>query len=246
VIGWRTAARLLAGTIVLSVAAAILAAATQAPREPIGPARLCGPGRAQLSGPPTATGRPAYVACVPVLSQRSGTSRLDLRYSTAVSRATSSSALAVCWSERDWTQIDAVTKRALGDGIAATGGFVWDGQQVANLPPRLCRNLDRTVHDGQRRSVDRWTAWAFKNLTHEALHVAGVDDEAVTECYALQQMAQTIEALGLNRSYAERLAALGWSRYKRLARVQPLYFSIDCRNGGPLDLAPWSSRWPTA
>jgi len=240
---WRIAARLLPFMLLLSVAAATLAAATAASRPEPGRVQACGRAQALVAGPRTAEGYPAYVACLP-LSRRGAESRLDPRYSQAASGATSTTTLAVCWSERDWAQVDAAAKRTFGEGIAETGGFVWEGQQVANLPPRLCRRLDRVVHE-RRLHIDRWTAWAFKNLTHEALHVAGVDDEAQTECFALQRMTETVTALGFDRPVAERLAALAWSRYQVLAPLQPRYFSPGCRNGGPLDLSPLAPRWPS-
>jgi hypothetical protein len=201
--------------------------------------QLCAPGLAQLAAPPSAARTPAYVACVHVSSRRSVESRLDLRYGAAANTA------AVCWSARDWTRLDSVATRAFGEGVAATGGFVWDGQRIANLPPRLCRILDRVMAK-RKLPFDRWTAWAFKNLTHEALHVAGVDDEAKAECFALQRMAETVRRLGFERRDAERLARVSWSRYQRLRKVEPRYFSTECRNDGTLDLSPRSPRWPTA
>ena len=142
----------------------------------------------------------------------------------------------VCWGGDTWKQLGRITAEAFGDSTARTGGFVSDGQQVVNLPGRLCRYLDLAAYEHAQR-VDRWTAWAFKNLTHEGVHVAGVVNEAATECYAMQLMARTIESLGLGGRYARALTAVSWSRYPRLRKLAPVYWTGFCHDGGPYDLA---------
>jgi hypothetical protein len=149
-----------------------------------------------------------------------------------------------CWGDRAWRQIGRISKLTFGHSTAHTGGFVWDGQQVANLPGRVCRFLDAVTYRHVRR-VNRAVAWAFKNLTHEAIHVAGVDDEAATECYAIQLMAQTIDNLGLGRAYGQRVARLSWSRYPRMKLIGRRYWTASCHDGGPLDLRPATSQWPS-
>ena len=103
-----------------------------------------------------------------------------------------------------------VNAEAFGDSTARTGRNVSDGQQVVNLAGRQCRYLDFAAIEHVRH-VDRWSAWAFKNLTHESIHVAGVGNEEATECYAMQLMARTIESLGLGRRYAHALTGVSSS-----------------------------------
>jgi hypothetical protein len=214
-----------------------------APAAPSG-SDLCKPGLAQIIGLPGPDGRPTYIACVRVAEQPLSGARVDLRYSAAVSQTTATDTIVVCWGDRAWTQIGQITKQTLGASMAHTGGFVWDGQQVANLPGRLCRYLDAVTYR-HSRAINRSVAWAFKNLTHEAIHVAGVTNEAATECYAIQLMAQTFSNLGLGRRYGERVARLSWSRYPRMRKIGPIYWTQKCQNDGPLDLRPGNARWPS-
>ena len=169
--------------------------------------------------------------------------RLDPRYGAAGTAATGAAAVVVCWGGDTWNQLSRINAEAFGDSTARTGGFVSDGQQVVNLPGRLCRYLDLALY-AHARHVDRWTAWAFKNLTHESVHVAGVGNEAATECYAMQLMARTIEWLGLGRRYAHALTGVSWSRYPRLRRLAPIYGRASAATAGPYDLAPTAHQSP--
>jgi hypothetical protein len=215
------------------------------PAAPAWPAGdLCSPGLAQIVGAANEHGRPAYLACLPVGERPTDGARVDLRYSAAASAATGVDVVVVCWGIRPWSQIGQITADTFGSSTAMTGGFVWDKQQVANLPGRVCRYLDAVTY-GHVRGVNRGIAWAFKNLTHEAIHVTGVDNEAATECYAIQLMAKTMSLLGLGRSYANRVSRLSWSRYPRMRTIGRRYWTPRCHDHGPLDLRPHDGRWPS-
>src|SRR5512145_2332421 len=88
----------------------------------------------------------------------------------------------------------------------------------------------------------REAAVAVNVLSHEAWHLAGVRDEAATQCYALQSNADTAVRLGAGPEDAQAVA-----RYI-LRQVQPVlpadYRSSECYDGGPLDLRPGRSSWP--
>ena len=230
-----------------SAAAAGVAGVSFYAHPPAAPARatdLCQPGLAQLVGPLDRQGQPSYVACLPVTDQPTVGARVDLRYSAAVAEATHEDTIVVCWDKTLWAQIGTITQRAFGWSTLDTGGFVWDKQQVANLPGRVCRYLDAVSYRGVR-GINRSIAWAFKNLTHEAIHVAGETNEAATECYAIQLMADTITNLHLGHSYAQRVAQLSWSRYPHERTLDPIYWTASCHNKGALDLQPRSNRWPS-
>jgi hypothetical protein len=85
-------------------------------------------------------------------------------------------------------------------------------------------------------------AVAVNVLSHEAWHLAGVRDEAATQCYALQSNADTAVRLGARREDARAIARF------ILREVQPMlpadYRSSECHDGGPLDLHPGRSSWP--
>jgi len=88
----------------------------------------------------------------------------------------------------------------------------------------------------------REAAIAVNVLSHEAWHLAGVRDEAATQCYALQTNADTAIRLGAATADARAIAAY------ILREVQPVlpadYRSGECYDGGPLDLHPERSSWP--
>jgi hypothetical protein len=88
----------------------------------------------------------------------------------------------------------------------------------------------------------REAAVAVNVLSHEAWHLSGVRDEAVTQCYALQSNADTAVRLGADEGDARAIASF-------IAReVQPAlppdYRSSECVDGGPLDLHHERPTWP--
>jgi hypothetical protein len=85
-------------------------------------------------------------------------------------------------------------------------------------------------------------AMAVDVLAHESWHLAGVVDEAETECRSLQTMAWTAGRLGVAPPAAQALAARELiSGYEALP---DRYRSPACRNGGPWDLRPQDAMWP--
>jgi hypothetical protein len=91
-------------------------------------------------------------------------------------------------------------------------------------------------HDPSRAQVV-----AVHVLTHEAMHMAGIIDEARAECAAVQRDAQTARLLGASRADAVVLAGRYWRT------VYPLmpdgYRTRDCGPGGPLDEARQDAPW---
>lgn len=88
----------------------------------------------------------------------------------------------------------------------------------------------------------REAAIAVNVLSHESWHLAGVRDEAATQCYALQTNADTALRLGASPEDARAIATF------ILREVQPAlpadYRSRDCFDDGPLDLEPERPGWP--
>jgi hypothetical protein len=78
-------------------------------------------------------------------------------------------------------------------------------------------------------------------LTHEAMHMAGITDEARAECLAMQRDAKTARLLGASPQEAADLAGRYWREF--YPRMSDDYRSADCRPGGALDQglpdAPW-------
>ena len=103
-----------------------------------------------------------------------------------------------------------------------------------------CRDLRRYLDSDKHRPSEAEVV-AVHVLTHEAMHMRGETDEAVTECEAVQRDALTARMLGASLEDAAALAR----RYWRV--VYPFmpeeYRSRDCRPGGPLDEGLPSAPW---
>jgi hypothetical protein len=93
-----------------------------------------------------------------------------------------------------------------------------------------------------KSSPSRNQVVAVHVLSHEARHMAGVTDEAVAECGAVQRDARTAQLLGADPEPALRLARLYWATV--YPQMSDGYRTADCRQAGPLDeslpSAPWS------
>lgn len=87
-------------------------------------------------------------------------------------------------------------------------------------------------------------AVAVNVLSHEAWHLAGVREEAVAQCYALQTNAETAIRLGAS---PEDAAAVAEFVFREVQPALPAaYRTSECHDGGPLDLHPESTSWPSA
>jgi hypothetical protein len=123
------------------------------------------------------------------------------------------------------------------------------------LRSRSCGTLD-AVAEGRRDAVLACLAAgggtcgpegedvtrAVDVLAHESWHLAGLTDEAETECRALQSIAWVAQRLGASETEGRALARHHWEDgYRRMAQR---YRSSDCADGGRLDLRPDSRAWP--
>ena len=85
-------------------------------------------------------------------------------------------------------------------------------------------------------------AWSLNTLAHESYHLAGVRNEAETECYALQTTARAAELFGADPAAAQATADYAYVRF--YPNEPDEYRRPDCANGGPLDLRPTDPVWP--
>jgi hypothetical protein len=103
-----------------------------------------------------------------------------------------------------------------------------------------CRALAAWVGSDHASATDEQVV-AVHVLTHEAMHMSGLTDEARTECAALQRDRLTATLLGADDAAARDLVG----RY--LAQVYPSmpdeYRSAECRPGGALDEQLETSPW---
>jgi hypothetical protein len=118
-----------------------------------------------------------------------------------------------------------------------------------DLSPEACkalRHLDRVDFTCIERDACGYgefkAAWAAHTLAHEAFHLRGVQDEGITECYALQNTAFVAERLGVPTDQAEKIQR--WVYVEGYPNEPQDYRSSQCYDGGPLDLRPQLTEFP--
>jgi hypothetical protein len=123
------------------------------------------------------------------------------------------------------------------DGVAAVGG------RLAYLTPEICHDLYRLAFEDDVSFSQ--TARAIAVLAHEAWHLRGERNEGVTECYALQSGVELGTSLGLSENTARQMMRQQLAENQLRGRGAVEYLvPRECREGGPLDLDPASSRFP--
>jgi hypothetical protein len=122
------------------------------------------------------------------------------------------------------------------DGVAQVGG------RLAYLTPQRCYDLYRLAFDGDVSFSQ--TARAVAVLAHEAWHLAGVRDEAKTECYALQSGVELGRRLGLSSDTARQMMRQQLVENAGRGAASEYVVGPECRDGAELDLHPQSSAFP--
>jgi hypothetical protein len=150
-----------------------------------------------------------------------------------------------CWSASDWSALTREIAAAGGESVRVDfAGFAWIAGSSINLAPRVCRplrQLENRPDDRRYRQHPLEWARAVSLVAHEAEHAFGIENEAETECYAIQRTADAAESIGVPSDLARRFARAIWARYDE----EPAgYSSSECRDGGAFDLLPNRSIWP--
>jgi hypothetical protein len=127
------------------------------------------------------------------------------------------------------------------DGEYGSVSFGPDGRpgSSARLDRRICSSL-RRIRRGETVGLEAGSL-AVEALAHEAYHLAGVQDEAATQCYALQAMRFVAMRLGAAAEVGNAYVHEAVARYPRLPEA---YRSAQCREGGALDLHPETGVFP--
>ncbi|WP_419421355.1 hypothetical protein ACNVED_14935 (plasmid) [Legionella sp. D16C41] len=104
--------------------------------------------------------------------------------------------------------------------------------------PRCSLLMDYIKHPNQA-SIEELIS--LNVLTHESMHVRGEDNEAKTECQAVQRNFRTARLLGIPEMTAKRNAI---DYYKQVyLKRHDSYFSADCAPGKALDEQLIDSTW---
>lgn len=172
----------------------------------------------------------ALVCAVPVLLS----ARLEHRLTAAASDVVGSAVEVHCLTlGQTWLEAHA----ELGYVLIRPDGRP---EHRAVIARQACEDL-RSWLQSDRRNPSRDQVIAVHVLTHEAMHMAGVVDEAQAECLAVQRDAQLAQALGGTAQQAGELAFRYWREV--YPQMPDSYWSAECRPGGALDdglpYAPW-------
>lgn len=132
---------------------------------------------------------------------------------------------------------------AFTDANVEPGYVRWqaDGPEAeTTLKADVCRSLGRYLKGSSDPSVAEVVA--VHTVTHEAMHMAGEQDEALTECAAVQRDASTARQLGASTPEAATLARRYWTEVYPL--MPDAYRTGECVAGGQRDEhlgdGPWS------
>jgi hypothetical protein len=131
-------------------------------------------------------------------------------------------------------------------GVATdAAGVAFISRGLALLAPDVCRTLHDLAYDGKVRSRED-AAWALTVLAHEAVHLRGVRDEALTECFAVQEGVALGRRLGLDEADARALMRAQLERSSAPRDLSRLEYRPppECRDGGELDLRPADPEFP--
>jgi hypothetical protein len=109
----------------------------------------------------------------------------------------------------------------------------------ARLDRRVCTTL-RRLGRGEPVTIAAGSL-AVEALAHESYHLAGVQDEAATQCYALQAMRFVATRLGASGEVGDAYVRAAVALYPTLPEA---YRSVECREGGALDLRPETGVFP--
>lgn len=117
-----------------------------------------------------------------------------------------------------------------------------DGPEPSTLIKRdACTRL-REYAGGRRAHPSADAVVAVHVLTHEAMHMRGLLNEAQTECAAVQRDATTAVLLGATASEGRALARRYWRTV--YPRMPSDYQEVECAPGGAGDeglaTAPWA------
>jgi hypothetical protein len=191
--------------------------------------------------------------CLPVGGAETGQSRIDPLYSRVAAglaqriaeraQAFAGDVKVICWNKDDWRELnDAFGKAGQLELPRYWLGWVRGDRGVINLSYPACKHLDDVAYRGEE-PASQATGAAVGTLAHELMHVAGISDEGIADCYAMQLTAVTALELGTDREYADLLRTLNLE-FTDATRSGTEYDSPECYDGGPLDLAPEDPRWP--
>jgi hypothetical protein len=134
---------------------------------------------------------------------------------------------------------------ALLDPTAEAGYVQFDADGSPSDTGRLERDACNDLRDyleSDKSAPSLKQVIAVQVLTHESYHLAGIREEARTECSAVQRLDEVAVMLGATPDQARSLAERYYAEV--YPRMPAAYVSSDCADGGEWDVAPDDRTWP--
>lgn len=124
-------------------------------------------------------------------------------------------------------------------------GVAFPRKALAFLHPSICRALHDLAVAGDTAERER-TAEAIVVLAHEAIHLAGIRDEGVTECRAFQAGVELGRRLGLPADRAQRMMRSRYAAALAERSVVRVEYALPrgCEPGGTQDVHPERDAFP--
>jgi hypothetical protein len=140
-----------------------------------------------------------------------------------------------CWSPTDWLAVLAAEGAEPTNGSSVLLGF-WLRRQPRwlHLAPRVCTDVQALLTS---RLPNARRAGALSTVIHETLHAYGVENEAMTNCFAVQLVPHFGLNLGMSRPRALYLGTLA-RNYVRGRSPSGYWNGARCRESGEWDLFP--------
>lgn len=150
---------------------------------------------------------------------------------------------AVSDNEDGYLECQRLSKTLLDVRNGARAGEVsWDRPERALLRYQDCRNLISWLADPRDRELTAEVGFAIHVLAHEAIHVSGERNEAVTECTAMQKAPEAMALLGVDEGEMKNYMSFYYANI--YPNQQKAYVSEDCVDGGAMDLHPELPGFP--
>lgn len=97
-------------------------------------------------------------------------------------------------------------------------------------------------------SMDREGIFSVRIFAHEAMHVRGEMNEAITDCQATQRYARATKLLGIAPDALAKQGRMTYYRVyyqqrKQIGGMQSAYYTDDCAPGKSLDEKLQDSTW---
>jgi hypothetical protein len=185
---------------------------------------------------------------LPMSPRVTNESHINVPLGRVASRMAEQTVKVRCWSVDDWRRVNREYRTAFPDVHYWVAGIGDSQRHVIHLEGALCPTLVGFFGSAYTpsRSIDRADlAEALAVLAHEVEHIRDLhfaNSEAVVECFAVQRIRDLVRGEGRSAAFAADIAGYVWDVSYRSR--DPVYYTDDCRNGGPLDRHPTSDLWP--